>query len=276
MQPLLPVVEGFHSCLIILPRMNVEARRCWSSVPRPLFALSALFWTGALALWWAGAAQGLSVVLLGPVHQWHQAAQSPAAAAVVIRQIQYFSVSKILNVPSKRTNLPFQWKCPTGPCITLVWTQKDHQRVNVSSGLGSEVRKTNHRNHSFGTCFSYSKNQNKTGIELCGCILYLYILMIFSKMLLKNTLVGALILGFLVLPWMQRHIKLTKMRHIYSIYNSQSTHLNGEEERTGVKWRINYRVLINYQIKTQSSISLTWTFFNRHLSFYYVVLKASF
>lgn len=143
----------------------------------------------------------------------------------------------------------------------------------MSSGLGSRVRKTSHRNHSFGVCFSYSKNQNKTGIELRAYILYLYILMIFSKMLLKNTLVGALILGFLVLPWMQRHIKLTKVKHIYSVHNNQSKRFNGEEKWMGVKSRINYRVLINYQIKTQSSITLTFfnvkvekTFFNRHPS----------
>lgn len=79
-------------------------------------------------------------------------------------------------------------------------------------------------------------------------------LIIFNKMQLKNAIVGALILGFLVLLWIQGHMKLTNVGDVCSVCNNQSTHLNGEEE--WMKSRINYRVLINYWIKAQSSITL--------------------
>lgn len=77
----------------------------------------------------------------------------------------------------------------------------------------------------------------------------MYMLIIFNKMLLKNTVVRALILGFLILLWIQRHMRVTKIGRVCSVSNNQSTHLNGEEDWMCMKSRINYRVLINYWIK---------------------------
>lgn len=102
--------------------------------------------------------------------------------------------------------------------------------------------------------FLQKKITPNTGIKLRGYILYLYMFIIFNKMLLKSAIVGALILGFLVLLWIQRHMKLTKIGYVCSVCNNQSTRLNGEEE--WMKSRINYTVLINYWIKAQSSITL--------------------
>lgn len=42
-------------------------------------------------------------------------------------------------------------------------------------------------------------------------------LILFNKTLLKNRVVRALILGFLVLLWIERHIRLTTIGHVYSI-----------------------------------------------------------
>lgn len=90
----------------------------------------------------------------------------------------------------------------------------------------------------------FLQQKTNTGNEIVWRYFIFVQVIIFNKMLLKNTVVRCHILGFLVLLW--------RLRWGCAVCINQSIFLNGEEEWMWMKPRFNYGVLINCWIKAQS------------------------